>query len=174
MKNFTNFKVKDFKLIIFSRMSIMMTDLKKMYTVIIPECQTVINSTTPSGAAKKAYSKCVRPFLVDNDKFGKDKHIIKLQNESGKQFEYEVYEVKKFDKVERGGKEIRYTYSVIVKSKNINKKNPSAKKKKQKTPSPSPRRSVSKSQGRKKQFMWIKKRVSHSSCRSSKSKSPKR
>jgi hypothetical protein len=73
----------------------MMTDLKKMYTVIIPECQTVINSTTPSGAAKKAYSKCVRPFLVD--KIGKEKHIIKLQNESGKQFEYEVNEVKKFE-----------------------------------------------------------------------------
>jgi hypothetical protein len=149
-----------------------MTDLKKMYTVIIPECQTVINSTTPSGAAKKAYSKCVRPFL--NDKIGKEKHIIKLQNESGKQFEYEVYEIKKFDKVKRGDKEISYTYSVIVKSKNINKKSPSTKKKKQKTPSPSPRRSSSKSQGRKKQFMWIKKRVSHSSYRSSTSKSPKR
>lgn len=98
-----------------------MFEPKRTYTVIEPNCHTLITSTTPSGAAKKVYSKCVRPFLPKNDTKEHKTHKIRIQNEYGKIFEYEVHEVEKHDIVKRGDKEIPYTYNVVVKSKNIHK-----------------------------------------------------
>jgi hypothetical protein len=98
-----------------------MFEPKRTYTVIEPNCHTLITSTTPSGAAKKVYSKCVRPFLPKNDIKEHKTHTIRIQNEYGKIFEYEVHEVEKHDIVKRGDKEIPYTYNVVVKSKNIHK-----------------------------------------------------
>ena len=130
-----------------------MSDTKKMYTVIEPKCHTEIYSTTPAGAAKKVYSKCIRPYL-DTVVKNKDKihHNIQIQNEMGKIFEYDVYEVEKHDIVIRGNKEIPYTYTVIVKSKNIHKSkqyssNKSHSKSRSSTRSYSPC---------KKPFVWIK------------------
>ena len=127
-----------------------MSEHKKVYTVIEPNCQTLIHSTTPSGAAKKVYSKCVRPYL---DKvIEKKHHTIRIQNENGKLFEYEVYEVEKHDIVMRGDKEIPYTYNVIVKSKNIHKSKRTSKRK-SKSKSTSPMRSYTPC---KRPFVWIK------------------
>ncbi len=143
-----------------------MTDTRKIYTVIYPECHTMIQSTTPSGAAKKAYSKCIRPCLKnENDRY--KMHIVKLQNESGKQFEYEVMEVSKNDIVKRGDKQIPYSYNVTVKSKNIHK-SPDQKCKKKRTPSISHHRSLSKEKDiskTKKVLKW---------CKNLRKRSPKR
>ena len=127
-----------------------MTDQKKVYTVIEPNCHTLIHSTTPSGAAKKVYSKCVRPTLDKNEE--KKHHIIRIQNDNGKLFEYEVNEVEKHDIVLRGDKEIPYTYNVVVKSRNIHKSKRESKRK-SKSKSSSPIRSYSPC---KKPFVWIK------------------
>ena len=135
-----------------------MTDSKKIYTVIFPECNTLIQSTTPSGAAKKAYSKCIRPFLKESER-EKESRIVKLQSEAGKMFEYEVKEISKQDFVTRGDKKIPYTYNVLVKSKNIHK-SPEQKYKKKRTPSLSPPRSISKEKEiskTKKLLSWCKK-----------------
>ena len=95
----------------------------KEYIIIEPKIYkiTMIKSTTPSGAAKKVYSKFIRSKETKN---GTDPsyHIVKIQNiKNGKHFEYEVHEVQKHDIVTRGNKDIPYTYNVIVKSKNIHK-----------------------------------------------------
>lgn len=127
-----------------------MSDHKRVYTVIEPNCHTLIQSTTPSGAAKKVYSKCVRPYLDKLD--NKKSHMIRIQNENGKQFEYEVYEVEKHDIVLRGDKEIPYTYNVIVKSKNIHK---SKRESNRKSKSTSARSNHSYSPC-KRPFVWIK------------------
>ncbi len=92
---------------------------KKVYSVIEPNCHTLIQSNTPSGAAKKVYSKCVRPYLNKNQE--NSHHTIKIQNENGKLFEYDVHAVEKNDYVDRGGKKVHYKYNVIVRSKNIHK-----------------------------------------------------
>lgn len=124
----------------------------KLYLIFEPNVHTTyIHSTTPSGAAKKVYSKYIRPKLnqVDESK----KFIVKIQNENGKLFEYEVHEVQKNDVIIRGNKEIPYTYNVMVKSKNIHKSEPT-RRKKSKTKSKSKSRSPS--NGVKKNFVWFK------------------
>jgi len=95
------------------------SDKKIVYTIIEPNCDTLVHSTTPSGAAKKVYSKHIRPFLSKND--DKTIHMVRIQNTDGKIFEYEVQEIKKNEIVLRGDKEIIYTYNVNVKSRNIHK-----------------------------------------------------
>jgi len=90
------------------------------YTVLLPECKDAfVASTTPSGAAKKVYSKCIRPYLNKSDE--KKTHIVKIQNEAGKTFEYKVAEIEKNDIVTRGEKQIPYTYNVHVQSLNIHR-----------------------------------------------------
>ena len=130
-----------------------MTGHKKKYTIIYPFPERNINilSTTPSGAAKKSYTKGIRPFINEEQK--KQSHIIKLINESGKIFEYNVKEVEKNDFVCRGNKKIPYTYNVSVKSRNINKS-----KSKKKTNSKSKSKSKSKSyshENHKKTLKWV-------------------
>ncbi len=132
-----------------------MSEAKKKYTVIYPECSTLITltATTPSGAAKKAYSKCIRHHSEYNKK-----HIIKLQNENGKLFEYEVYAVKKNGSVMRGDKKIKYTYNVVVKSRNIHKSKNKIKKSKSKTKSKIKSKSKSMKTKSGKRIFWINKK----------------
>ncbi len=130
-----------------------MSEAKKKYTVIYPECSTLITltATTPSGAAKKAYSKCIRHHSEYNKK-----HIIKLQNENGKLFEYEVYAVKKNGSVMRGDKKIKYTYNVVVKSRNIHKSKNKIKKSKSNSTSKIKSKSKTKSKSKSgKRIFWI-------------------
>lgn len=119
-----------------------MTELKKAYTVLSPDIKSetsknsiVLYSTTPSGAAKKVYSKVIRPFLDKNDE--KKTHIVKIQNETGKVFEYKVTEMPKNDIVMRGTKPIPYSYNVHVQSLNIHR-NDRSKRKRSMSPSISP------------------------------------
>ena len=124
---------------------------KKKYIIIFPfpEKELHITSTTPSGAAKKSYTKGIRPFIDDEKR--KQSHIIKLINESGKVFEYDVKEMEKNDLVCRGNKKIPYTYNVFVKSRNIHK---SHKKNKTKSKTKSKSRSY-KSTSVKKKLKWF-------------------
>ena len=143
-----------------------MSEHKKVYSVIEPSWHTLLQSTTPSGAAKKVYSKCIRPYLNKNQE--KIHHTIKIQNENGKIFEYDVHEVEKNDTVRRGDKDISYTYNVIVKSKNIHKSKQYSSHKSS-SRSRSSHRSYSPC---KKPFVWIKRfrredgTVVHGHCRS--------
>lgn len=106
------------------------------YTVIQPENskESFISSTTPSGAAKKVYSRCIRPYL--NKMEEKVSHVVKIQNEVGKIFEYKVKEIEKNDIVTRGEKQIPYTYNVHVQSLNIHRTDRSKKKHKSDSHSP--------------------------------------
>jgi hypothetical protein len=106
-----------------------------------PELNKTISSSTPSSAAKKVYSKIIRPTLSSEEKNDQKKFSVFIKNKiSGKEFKYEVNEQKKNDIVLRGNKEIPYTYTVIVKSMNINNKdkNSVTKKKKRNYNTPSP------------------------------------
>ena len=126
---------------------------RKKYVLIFPRPERSIQilSTTPSGAAKKSYTKGIRPFISDLER--KQNHIVKLINDSGQIFEYDVHEVEKNDLVSRGNKKIPYTYNVIVKSRNIHKSL-----KKRKTKSKSKSKSKSKTKSGKKKFMWLPKK----------------
>lgn len=105
------------------------------YMVLQPENKdTHVSSTTPSGAAKKVYSKCIRPYL--NKAEEKKTHIVKIQNEAGKVFEYKVTEIEKNDIVTRGQKQIPYTYNVHVQSLNIHRTDRSRRKHKSDSHSP--------------------------------------
>lgn len=125
----------------------------KVYTIVEPNLHKKVQSTTPSGAAKKVYSKYIRPHIKSEVS---QTYTIKIQNENGKIFEYDVHEVKKNDIVLRGNKEIPYTYNVMVKSKNIHKSEPTRRKK---SDSKSKSKSRSKSRSRsntKKPFVWFR------------------
>jgi len=90
------------------------------YQVLFPECsQRIIKSSTPSGAAKKVYSKIIRPLFVSDEDKLKKYTVTLINKKSNKTFEYEVYEIEKHDYVIRGNKQILYGYNVVVKSKNI-------------------------------------------------------
>lgn len=128
----------------------------KSYLIVEPNLHTHIQSTTPSGAAKKVYSKYIRPILLKQDSEQVKMHfIVKIQNENGKIFEYDVHEVKKNDIVMRGNKEIPYTYNVMVKSKNIHKSEYVKKKSQSKS------KSRSKSKSSKKHFIWFRRIKKH-------------
>jgi hypothetical protein len=137
----------------------------KEYVIIEPKLtvKIVVKSTTPSGAAKKVYSKYIRQKGCINYV---DHYIVKIQNKiTSKIFEYEVHEVQKHDIVTRGNKDIPYTYNVIVKSKNIHKSEQVHKKKsrdriksKSRSKSRSRIRANSKSRSRKK-ICFFKKRI---------------
>ena len=92
---------------------------EKKYFFLAEEKKYSIVSTTPSGAAKKAYSKYIRPYLDEIQK--SNTHSVRLMNENEKIFEYDVHEISKHDIVKRGNKEIPYSYNVNVKSKNIHR-----------------------------------------------------
>jgi hypothetical protein len=127
---------------------------KQEYTVIEPLVNATFLSRTPSGAAKKVYSKCVRNFDKDNKK----SHIIKIKNKNGKVYEYEVYEISKNKNdnvVIRGDKEIYYSYTVIVKSNNIHKSEHKSELNKSKSKSSTPVHSYSPC---KRPFVRIKKK----------------
>lgn len=125
----------------------------KVYKIVEPNLNKNVQSTTPSGAAKKVYSRYIRPE-IKNQEIVKN-YIIKIQNENGKLFEYDVHEVKKNDIVLRGNKQIPYTYNVIVKSKNIHKSE-NARRKKSESKSKSKSRSKSKSKSNtNKRFVWF-------------------
>ena len=105
------------------------------YMVLHPESKdTFVTSTTPSGAAKKVYSKCIRPYINKADE--KQSHNVKIQNEAGKMFEYKVTEIEKNDIVTRGQKQIPYTYNVHVQSLNIHRTDRSKRKHKSDSHSP--------------------------------------
>ena len=102
--------------------NVVMNEINKIpYTILYPiidtQFDTVICSTTPSGAAKKVYSKYIHPYPEKNT----IPNIVRIQNMDGKIFEYEVQEKVKNETVLRGNKQITYTYSVEVRSRNIHK-----------------------------------------------------
>lgn len=91
---------------------------KKYYTVVKPKCDSVMYSSTPSGAAAKVYTHCIR---TNSKKTQRKSHIIKIQRRShnkGKIMTYRVKEKKQSTEIMRDGEPIKYRYKVKVKSLN--------------------------------------------------------
>jgi hypothetical protein len=90
---------------------------KKYYQVIKPKCDTILHSSSPSGAAAKAYTHCIRS---NSKKTQRRSHKIRLQRRSGnkKIYNYSVRQ-KKVDKVVvKDGIPINFRFKVKVKSLN--------------------------------------------------------
>ena len=98
-----------------------MSSDKNYYSVLTPKCDTILHSSTPSGAAAKVYTKCIRSR---SKKVQRRSHNVKIQRRSGdkKIFKYRVKEKKSNAQVMRDGKLISYGFKVKVKSLNKNKK----------------------------------------------------
>ncbi len=143
----------------------------KKYKIIEPHfnTDTYITCTTPSGAAKKVYSRYIRK--KESDKSSQKHYTVCIENDSNykhKFFVYDVHEVPKNDIVTRGKKDIPYTYTVMVKSKNIHKKSDSlvrklkskhrsnTKIKSSKSKSSKSKSSKSNSKSKKKTFVWFR------------------
>lgn len=96
---------------------------KHYYQVVSPKCNSILHSASPSGAAAKAYTHCVR---TSSKKTQRRSHVIKVQQRSRsgekKVMSYRVREVKqpKNFTVERAGMDIPFAFRVKVKS--LNKK----------------------------------------------------
>ena len=103
-----------------------MSSDKNYYSVLTPKCDTILHSSTPSGAAAKVYTHCIRSR---SKKVQRRSHNVKIQRRSGdkKVFDYRVKEEKTDAQAMRGDKLISYEFKVKVKSlnknKNKNKKN---------------------------------------------------
>ena len=91
------------------------------FVVVKPSrCGSEFHAAGPSGAARKAYSKCLRHRLKKSDR--KKSHVIKVAHKGkDKVFSYKVKEVNDPRVVERDGVEIKYRFSTKVKS--MQKKN---------------------------------------------------
>jgi hypothetical protein len=98
-----------------------MSSDKNYYSVLTPKCDTILHSSTPSGAAAKVYTNCIRSR---SKKVQRRSHNVKIQRRSGdkKIFKYRVKEKKSNAQVMRDGKLISYGFKVKVKSLNKNKK----------------------------------------------------
>jgi hypothetical protein len=94
---------------------------KNYYRVVNPSCDTILHSSSPSGAAAKAFSKCFSKKSRNNKKY----HMVSVQRRSGNQkiMSYKVKSVSNPKKmmVERDGKMIHYKYHTKVKSMNKSK-----------------------------------------------------
>jgi hypothetical protein len=90
---------------------------KNYYQVIKPKCDTILHSSTPSGAAAKAYTHCIRS---NSKKTQRRSHKIRLQRRSGnkKIYSYSVREKKVNKEVMKDGNPIHFRYKVKVKSLN--------------------------------------------------------
>jgi hypothetical protein len=85
---------------------------KKYYVVVSPKCDTVLHSSTPGGAAAKAFSRCIK-------RKGTKTHRISLkQRGKEKVMKYSVKRVNKKRVVMRGDTEVVYKYATKVKSLN--------------------------------------------------------
>lgn len=98
-----------------------MSSDKNYYSVLTPKCDTILHSSTPSSAAAKVYTHCIRSR---SKKVQRRSHNVKIQRRSGdkKIFKYRVKEKKSNAQVMRDGKLISYGFKVKVKSLNKNKK----------------------------------------------------
>ena len=94
---------------------------KNYYRVVSPKCDTVLHSSSPSGAAAKAFSHC---FSKRSKKMRKSK-VISVQRRSGnkKVMSYRVKSVKnnKHMMIDRAGTMVHYDYHTKVKSLNKRK-----------------------------------------------------
>ena len=86
------------------------------FVVVKPiRCESVFHASSPGGAARKAYSKCLRHRLKKSDR--KKSHVIKISHKGkDKVFTYRVKEVNDPKIVMRGDEEIKYRFSTKVKS----------------------------------------------------------
>ena len=85
---------------------------KKYYVVVSPKCDTILHSSTPRGAAAKAFSHCIK-------RKGNIRHRISVkQRGKEKVMKYSVKRINKKRTVMRGDVEVTYKYATKVKSLN--------------------------------------------------------